>query len=131
MRNHLSPLVRNRPLPERSSSLTRLIKPVSSRLSRVEKLNPSSNQFLMSSNISQIPELDFKKESSSLFKENKRLKAENTRLQENLSIMQEELQSRDVFTQVLSNIDNERYDTRRLALYRAKTFKQERMVVTK
>lgn len=131
MRNHPSPLLRSRPRPERTSSVTRVVKPASSRASRAEQPMPSSSQFIMKSSIPQIPELDIKKESSSLFKENQRLKAENARLQESMSKMQEELQSRDVFAQTLSNIDTERYDTRRLAMYRAKTFKQERMVVTK
>jgi regulator of replication initiation timing len=82
----------------------------------------------MTSNIPSMPELDTKKESSSLFKENQRLRAENARLQESLNKMQEELQSRDVLAKTLTSFDNEKYDARRLAMYRAKALKQERMV---
>ena len=124
-------MIRNRPRPERTSSVTRVVKnPGSHRVSRLEQPIPSTSQFIMTSNIPSIPELDTKKESSSLFKENQRLKAENARLQESLNKMQEELQSRDVFAKTLSSVDNEKYDSRRLAMYRAKAFKQERIVFT-
>jgi hypothetical protein len=128
MRKNPSPISRNRPRPERTSSVTRVVKPVSQRVSKLEQPIPSTSQFIMTSNIPSMPELDTKKESSSLFKENQRLRAENARLQESLNKMQEELQSRDVLAKTLTSFDNEKYDARRLAMYRAKALKQERMV---
>ena len=68
---------------------------------------------------------------SSNFKEIKRLKLENTRLSFELSKCQEELRRKDEFALVLNSFSEEKYDFRRLYMYKAKVAKQERLVIIK
>jgi hypothetical protein len=62
------------------------------------------------------------------FKEIKRLKAENIKLLKELERTQEELSRKDEFALVLSSVAEEKYDLRRMYMYKAKAAKQERLV---
>ena len=65
---------------------------------------------------------------TSTFKEIKRLRTENLRLTNELSKALEELSRKDEFSMVLNTFGEEKYDLRRMFMYKAKVAKQERLV---
>ena len=65
---------------------------------------------------------------TSNYKEIKRLRTENQKLLFELSKAQEELSRKDEFAMVLNALTEEKYDLRRMHMYKAKVAKQERLV---
>lgn len=61
-------------------------------------------------------------------KENHRLTQENARLQEYIQRLEEDLRHKDEFAAILSAISDQKPDSRRTALFKAKIVKQERLV---
>ena len=62
------------------------------------------------------------------YKEIQRLRSENKKLTSEVQNLQEELIKKEEFSQVLSTFAEEKYDSRRLCMYKAKVIKQERLV---
>ena len=68
------------------------------------------------------------KAASSQSKELKRLKAENTQLREKLSFAQQNLKVFEDIRGFLTSTKDEKYDSRKIKLFRAKLAKQERLI---
>ena len=66
--------------------------------------------------------------SNTNFKEIQRLKSENSKLTNEVSQLREELRRKDEFQMVFSNLAEDKYDVRRMLLYKAKVAKQDRIV---
>lgn len=69
-----------------------------------------------------------KSNSSSNFKEIQRLKSENQKLVSEILSLKEENRRKNEFQAVFTNLSEEKYDIRRMLLYKAKVAKQDRIV---
>lgn len=95
--------------------------------SKETKVQRTSIKVLQTPSFAKAVQEDSPKNSSN-FKEIQRLRSENLKLAGDLMKCQEELARKDEFCAVLSSVPEEKYDLRRMHMYRAKVAKQERLV---
>ena len=95
--------------------------------SKETKVQRTSIKVLQTPSFAKATQEDSPKNSSN-FKEIQRLRGENLKLAGDFAKCQEELARKDEFCVVLSSFPEEKYDMRRMHMYRAKVAKQERLV---
>jgi hypothetical protein len=101
---------------------------------KVTKTEPKSLQKITAKEI-MTPSFKANREmspkSSTTFKEIQRLKSENLKLVHEIGSLKDELRRKDEFQAVFNNLNEEKYDLRRMLLYKAKVAKQDRIVIEK